>query len=81
MKEVVLVFRSRSDAFAFQRYLQGRGVQSTIINTPRQITRACGLSLKTYGTPEAIRILVAQAPIGGVSGGYVWNGQIYQAVL
>ncbi len=47
MGEFVLAsFRSRTQVMYFNRILNGAGIKSEIINTPREIAIGCGLSVK-----------------------------------
>lgn len=43
--EVLAVFQNRTQTLAFSRGLNGYGVKTRIINTPREITSSCGLSV------------------------------------
>lgn len=43
--EILAVFQNRTQALAFSRGLNKYGVRTRIINTPREITSSCGLSV------------------------------------
>lgn len=47
MEYLIVVFRSRTETYNFSYLLKSYGVFSSIINTPRQVTVACGLCVKT----------------------------------
>lgn len=47
MEYLIVVFRSRTETYNFSYLLKSYGVYSSIINTPRQVTVACGLCVKT----------------------------------
>jgi len=42
----LIVFRARSETMKFYSLISSYGVKSEIVNTPRQISVACGVSLK-----------------------------------
>lgn len=44
--EHIIVFRSRTQVINFKRMLEGYGVHSEIVSTPRRLSIGCGLSLK-----------------------------------
>lgn len=43
--DVLAVFQNRTQALAFSRGLNTYGVKTKIVNTPREITSSCGLSV------------------------------------
>lgn len=43
--DVLAVFQNRTQALAFSRNLNSYGVKNKVINTPREITSSCGLSV------------------------------------
>ncbi len=47
MEYLVTTFRSRTDTVKFYEFLRRNGVNSQIINTPKQAGVGCGLSVKT----------------------------------
>ncbi|NCB48705.1 MAG: DUF3343 domain-containing protein [Clostridia bacterium] len=55
----LIVFRARSETMKFYSILSSYGVKSEIVNTPRQISVACGISLKisSQDVPIAKEIL------------------------
>ena len=46
MNHLLISFKSRNSIFAFNRILKQFGITSEIINTPKQVSISCGLSLK-----------------------------------
>lgn len=46
MTEILAVFRSRSQAADCNARLNGYGIKSTLINTPKEANIGCGLSVK-----------------------------------
>lgn len=42
----IIVFRARSETMKFYSLISSYGVKSEIVNTPRQVSVACGISLK-----------------------------------
>ena len=56
MEYLVTAFRSRTDTVRFYEFLRRNGVNSQIINTPKQAGVGCGLSVKSgVNTLEGIR--------------------------
>ena len=46
MSFVLFVLTSRHDAMALYDYCLGRGIAAQTVNTPREITTACGISVR-----------------------------------
>jgi len=46
MVYLLAVFRARTETLAYSHILKSYGVQCTIINTPRQVSVSCGISVK-----------------------------------
>ncbi len=46
MKYVIAVFRSRYSTLNFANILRANGIPVAIINTPQEISHACGISVK-----------------------------------
>ncbi len=44
----LIVFRARSETMKFYSLLSSYGVTPEIVNTPRQVSVACGISIKIY---------------------------------
>lgn len=42
---IIIAFKARSDSLKFSEVLRKGGVTSTIINTPRELSVGCGLSV------------------------------------
>ena len=60
MEYLVVAFRSRTDTVRFYEFLRRNGLNSQIVNTPKQAGVGCGLSVKTAisnleGIKKAIR--------------------------
>ncbi len=45
MNNIIIAFKARSDSLKFSELLRKGGVPSTIINTPRELSVGCGLSV------------------------------------
>ncbi len=43
---VLIVLRSRTQVFGFNKIISGAGIESSIVNTPKEISVGCGLSIK-----------------------------------
>lgn len=59
MPYTLVAFRSRSDAVAVRNRLIGMGYDATVVQTPRQISRSCGLSVKTVAPAQQLRAMLA----------------------
>lgn len=46
MKYTIAVFTTRRDAMSFFDFLTNNGIYASIINTPREISTSCGISVK-----------------------------------
>ena len=42
----IIVFRSRTETMTFSQLLRSYGVRNSVINTPRQASVSCGISVK-----------------------------------
>ncbi len=63
MEYVVVSFRSRSETVKFNEYLKKNGLQSELVNTPKEAKVGCGLSVKIprssfYIVKNAVRFAV-----------------------
>ena len=67
MGEFVLAsFRSRTQVMYFNRILNGAGIKSEIINTPREIAIGCGLSVKIAKSDLAAAQQGSRAEFDGI---------------
>lgn len=62
MNDIIIVFRSRSEALAFNSRLASKGVGGKVVNTPRALSASCGLSVRVSGFAKSIAI--ADCPRG-----------------
>ena len=46
MKYIIISFKNRNSVYAFLKILKNFNIFSSIINTPHNISKSCGLSLK-----------------------------------
>ncbi len=46
MQYILAVFRSRNETLYFLNMFQKRGIRAEIINTPKEVGQACGISVK-----------------------------------
>ena len=51
---LIFAFRSRSQSMRFYNELRCRNVECSLINTPRDVSLGCGLSVKTDETAYGI---------------------------
>lgn len=47
MKYLVITFKNRNNLMSFNQLIHSRGINTSIINTPRSVAVSCGLSIKT----------------------------------
>ena len=46
MKYTIIVFNSRTDTMRFFKIIQNYGLFCSVINTPRLLSKSCGVSVK-----------------------------------
>ena len=69
MEYLVTAFRSRTDTVRFYEFLRRNGVNSQIINTPKQAGVGCGLSVKTsLSALETIKRAIKITALASFSG-------------
>lgn len=69
MEYLVTAFRSRTDTVRFYEFLRRNGVNSQIINTPKQAGVGCGLSVKSgIGTLDSIKKAVRITALSSFAG-------------
>lgn len=54
MNDIIVVFRSRSDALSFNSRLRSYGVSGKVVNTPRSLSLSCGLSVRVGGFGRSV---------------------------
>lgn len=47
MENIIIAFGARSVSMRFSEYLARNGIATSMINTPRELTSSCGLSVMT----------------------------------
>ena len=73
-KKVLAVFQNRTHALTFSRALNKLGVKTRIVNTPRELTLSCGLSVQfDYKDLNMIIKTNITQGLGSLSGFYVLN--------
>ena len=74
IKKVLAVFQNRTQALTFSRNLNNMGIKTKIVNTPRELTSSCGLSVQfDYKELNKIKKSNAVYPQGLFMGFYVVN--------
>lgn len=69
---VLAVFNNRTQALQYSRLLKGIGVSVRIINTPREITNSCGLSIMfSYKDLNKARIIINSNRLVAFRGFYI----------
>ncbi len=61
MSDIIVVFRSRSEALAFNSLLASRGVRGRVVNTPRALSAGCGLSIVASGFAKSVALALCPA--------------------
>ena len=68
---IIAVFRSRTETLNFATILRSYRVSCTIINTPRTINVACGISVKFFKAEESLaRSIIARRGFSTFAGFY-----------
>lgn len=61
--EIIAVFGSRNETLYFSHILKENGFFSQIINTPKEVGRACGLSVKfSYNALTFAKNIINEKP-------------------
>ena len=69
MKFIIISFKSRNSLLSFVKILRNFGIPADIINTPRQISRSCGLSAKAqYQFYNSILNIIKTSKIADLMG-------------
>ncbi len=58
MNDIIVVFRSRADALSFSSRLFKHGVSGKVVNTPRALSRSCGLSVRVGGFAKSVALAI-----------------------
>lgn len=73
---IVIVFRSRTDTLVFSQLLKSYGVRNSVVNTPRQVSVSCGVSVKIDANSlETAQNLLKRRQFNSYAGTFV----IYQS--
>ncbi len=76
MTEILAVFRSRSQAVDCNAKLHAYGVQSAIVNTPKDANIGCGLSVKIpQNTLPRVKALIRNCNYSAFYGFFTINTQ------
>lgn len=74
-KKVLAVFQNRTHALTFSRNLNKMGIKTKIVNTPRELTLSCGLSIQfDYKELNKVKNSNMAFGLGSLSGFYIVNG-------
>lgn len=77
---VLATFHNRTQALQFSNQLKGMGVNVKIINTPREISTSCGLSVMfSYNSINKARVVINSNRFASFKGFYLKkdNGRMY----
>ncbi len=58
MNDIIVVFRSRSEALSFASALRSHGVSGRVVNTPRALSESCGLSVRAGGFAKSVALAI-----------------------
>lgn len=59
MKYGLIVFRSRKETLQVRKLLSANGINANIMNTPRKISIACGISLRVdMGAMQKVKTMI-----------------------
>lgn len=73
-KEVIFVFRARSQTMKLYEVLSRNNVRSSVISTPRSLSLGCGLSVKINANDFSVATrIVRSLSLNTFSGAY-YNG-------
>lgn len=71
MYYVIASFRSRTQAAKFESLLKRNRIDCTLINTPREISAGCGISVKFSESKfNAVRRLIQSTELNSFTGFY-----------
>ncbi|MDR1939838.1 MAG: DUF3343 domain-containing protein [Clostridiales bacterium] len=79
---IVAIFRTREQTMRFNAEMTKRGCKTSIINTPRDVLSACGISVK-FG-PSAIchaRRVIRAYDFSSFAGFYAYEGGRYSFIM
>lgn len=77
----LVVFRARSETMKFASLISSYGIRARIVNTPRQITVACGISAKIEATAlEIAKNIINRRQFYTFAGIYKVENDNYMAV-
>jgi hypothetical protein len=79
---IVAVFRTREQTMRFNLEMAKKGYRASIINTPRDITSACGISAKFNGAALSYaRYVVRCGDFSTFAGFYEYDGRRYIFIM
>ena len=79
MNHLIAVFSSRHDAIAFRELLKGNRIKCVIINTPKEVDKSCGISVKTdYRNRQKAQILLSLELFQSFKGFYGEKNGVYE---
>lgn len=70
MEYIVIAFRSRTETLGFSEFLKKRGIENSVINTPKSAGVGCGTSVKIdknyYGFVKNLLIKKPARSLAGI---------------
>ncbi len=74
---LIIPFRSRNQALRLDRELNARNQTSVLINTPRALSRSCGLSVKTLAPFDLAFTLIRNLELNTLIGVFSTQNDAY----
>lgn len=76
MNYLVVVFNSRNDTMQFYNIIKKYNTYCSIVNTPRLLTRSCGISVKiATGSVELAKNIISSSKFDSFKGIYQLSSQ------
>ncbi len=72
MKYLIIAFKSRNNLFNINKILQKHGINTAVVNTPRNISISCGLSIKVeIKALDLCKNIISRAQLNDFMGIYI----------
>lgn len=82
MNNIIAVFANRSFAMQFASALKRMGINSKVIDTPRDLSSACGISILFAGRNlDKVKALISRLRSTGTVRLYMITGDLFKTYL
>lgn len=79
MRNILAVFTNRNHTMQFSSYLKRLGVRNKTINTPRELTVSCGISILFLEKDfSQARFILSKGNFGSFKGFYIVTGEVFR---